>query len=457
MDMTRAYKLGLSFVLFSGLVSILWGWSMAWSAYKGPLDFQAVYYGSRALTENHNPYKETELERFYLAASGDKQPVNEKQFKLITLFVNTPGVLLLVAPLALLPLQTAQVIWMILTAGSLVLASALIYGIAAEYAPIVSACLAGFLLLNCQVVIAAGNTAAMVVGFCVIATWCFVRGRFVVAGVMMMAISLAIKPHDSGLVFLFFLLTGSRYRKHALQSAAVAVFIYATAVLWLSNVAPTWLHDWQANLASIAAPGGMNDPRPGSVASTVGAATVISLQSVFSIFHDSLSFANIASYVVCGSIMLPWAIGTIRSRSPQTRGWFALAAIAPLTMLITYHRVYDAKLLLLCIPGCVALWAKRGRLGWAALVLTFIGLVLTADVPLVAYGIMLQKLHISVTTLSGQLLTVLLARPSQEVLLSMSLFYLLAYLRKVPSAVSDETGHSDQEFGHSYASGHAGS
>ena len=438
--MTRANKFGLLFVLFSGFVSILWGWSMAWSAYKGPLDFQAVYYGSRALTENHNPYNVAELERYYLAASGDKQTANEKQFKLITLFVNTPGVLLLVAPLAALPLQTAQVIWMIFTAASLVLASVLMYSIAAESAPIVSACLAGFLLLNCQLVIAAGNTAAIVVGFCVIAAWCFIRNRFVVAGVFLMAISLAIKPHDSGLVFLFFFLAGSRHRKLALQSALVTAVICAVAMLWLSSVAPTWLHDWQSNLATISAPGSMNDPRPGSAASQVGAATVISLQAIFSIFTDSSSFYNMASYAVCGLIILPWGISTVRGRSTQTRSWFALAAIAPLTMLVIYHRVYDAKLLLLCIPACAVLWEKRGRIGWAAMILTTIGLVVNADVPLAAYGILLQKTPISVTTLSGKLLTLLIARPSQVALFAMSLFYLWAYLRKDSAITCDDSG-----------------
>jgi hypothetical protein len=429
-NLTSVRKFGLLVVLFCGGLSVLWGCAIGWAAYGGPLDFQAVYYGSRTLIEHHNPYSVSELGEVYRVESGDKQPVNAKQHELITLFVNTPGSLLIVAALAVLPIGVAQVVWMILTAGGLLLAGVLMWSLGSEHSPILSTLLVGFLLLNCQVVIAAGNTAAIVVGFCVIAAWCFIRNRFVMPGILLMAASLALKPHVSGLVLLYFFLAGTRYRKLALQAAILTVMAYVAAVIWLSSVAPTWLHDWQTNLATISAPGGMNDPRPASVASAAAAGNVISLQAIFSIFRDDPRFYNLASYAVCGLVMLPWAISTLRRRSLPARAWFAMAAIAPLSMLVTYHRVYDAKLLLLCIPACAMLWARGGRVGWAAMILTSGGVVINADVPLAALGIALQKIPISVATLPGQLLTVLIARPNQEALLAMSLFFLWAYMQK---------------------------
>ena len=428
--MTIVHKLGLSVVIICGGLSILWGCLLGWRAYEGPLDFQAIYYGARTLIEHHNPYSISELESVYQAKSGDRRPIGSKKHDLITLFVNTPGTVLLVAPIAALPLGVAQALWMVLTAGSVVLACVLLWGVAAEHASGLSTCLIGFLLLNCQVVIAAGNTAAIVVGLCAIAAWCFVRDRFVIAGVLCMVISVAIKPHDSGLVLFYFLLAGSTYRKRALQSAILVGIICLAAVVWLSSIAPHWLHDWQSNLALISAPGGMNDPRPTSVASATAPGNVISLQAIFSIFSDSPGFFNLASYTACGAIMLPWMAVTLRARISESRAWFALAVIAPLTMLITYHRVYDAKLLMLCIPACAMLWAMRGRIGVAALVLTSLGVILNADIPLAIYATLLQHAHLSTSTISGKILTILIARPNQLVLLAMSLFYLWVYAQK---------------------------
>jgi hypothetical protein len=46
--------------------------------------------------------------------------------------------------------------------------------------------------------------------------------------------------------------------------------------------------------------------------------------------------------------------------------------------------------------------------------------------------IVTNNLHISTTKLSGQILTVVLMRPTELVLLLMSIFYLWVYLRREP-------------------------
>jgi hypothetical protein len=99
-------------------------------------------------------------------------------------------------------------------------------------------------------------------------------------------------------------------------------------------------------------------------------------------------------------------------------------------MLVTYHRVYDSKLLLVCVPAAALLWAKRGVVGWAALIITSAAIFFSADLPLAVLGIFLKRLHLDLSTISGQILTALIERPSQEALLLMSLFFLWVYLRK---------------------------
>ena len=206
--MTMARRLGPLFLLLCSAISIWWGSSLGRTAPGGNGDFKAVYYGSRTLLEHHDPYNISDVEAVYRAEGGDRQGVNARKHEDMTLYVNTPATLLLIAPLAMLPMAVGQVLWLILSAGSLILAAFLMWDIGADYAPVLSGCLVGFLLANCQVIFGGGNTAGLVVGLTVVAAWCFLRERFVVAGIVCMAVSLAIKPHDTGLVWLFFLLGG---------------------------------------------------------------------------------------------------------------------------------------------------------------------------------------------------------------------------------------------------------
>jgi hypothetical protein len=243
-----------------------------------------------------------------------------------------------------------------------------------------------------------------------------------------MAVSLAIKPHDAGLVWLYFLLAGGVHRKRALQTLAVTAVVAIAAVLWISNVAPHWMQDWQSNMAVISARGGLNDPGPTTLAADAFA-KVLSLQAVFSVFRDDPHFYNSATYLVCGVLLLGWIITTLRSRSSRERDWLALAAIVPLTLLVTYHRVYDAKLVLLTVPACAMLWARGGRAKWIALGLSAAGVVVCSDIPLILLEVLTEKLHLSTTVLSGQILTVVLGRPATDMLMLMGVFYLWAYAR----------------------------
>lgn len=429
MNKTRGWAL---FLILSGIgLSTLWACSLARKVPGGPVDFQAVYLASQTLIRHHNPYSVAEMASTFSAMGGDHLHFPDPYYyrQLLILFVNLPTTLLVVAPLALLPMATAQALWMILEIASLALAAFLMWDLGAARAPVLCACLAGFLMLNCEAVLAAGNTAALVIPLSVIAAWCFFEERFVAAGVVCMALALCIKPHDSGFVWLFFLLAGGRLRKRALQSAVVAACVAIPALLWVGHVAPTWLHDWQSNLAVISAPGALNDPRPTSVTANSSAA-VIGLQATFSIFDSNAQFFNLASYLVCAPLVIVWIVTTLRARLDREKFYFALAAIVPVTLLITYHRVYDAKLLLLVIPACAVLWNSAGRIRWVALLLSWVALVINSDVPITVIHILADYLHLSTATLSGKILTAVVANPNQEILLALAIFYLWVYVKR---------------------------
>jgi hypothetical protein len=350
----------------------------------------------------------------------------------VTLFVNVPTTLLLTAPLALLPWGPAHVLWIAVTVGVFLLAALLIWDLAARFAPTAALWLVCILLVNSEMIFCTGNTAGIAIGLCVIAVWCFLEGRFAPVGILAMALSLAIKPHDAGLVWLFLLLMGGVYRKRALQSLLITGVLGLAALLWLSSVAPSWLHDWQANLAVISARGGINEPGPASVTAH-SAAMVIDLQAAIAIFRDDPRFYNPLSYLLCGGMLLAGALQTLRKPFSPQCAWLALAAVSALTMLVTYHKPWDAKLLLLTVPACAMLTAEGGTIRRMALLVTASGLVLTADIPLAILTGIADHLHLSTASFRGQVLTVLLLRPASLALLVVAVFYLWMLLRRAAS------------------------
>ncbi len=438
--MTKTRRNALVWILLASGISIWWGSSIGQNE-NGWVDFRAVYTGTRCLLEHHNPYKVSELESVYRADGGEPTTETLQAHQAVVLYVNLPTTFLFVAPFAMLPWGPAHILWMALIAGVFILAAFLMWDLGASYAPGVSLFLICILLANCEMIFGAGNTAGLVVGLCAVAVWCFLKERFVWAGVLCMAASLAIKPHDSGLVWLYFLLAGAPYRKRALQTLLVTAVLGLAAFLWLSHVAPTWMQDWNSNLTTISAPGGINEPGPSSLTGR-SAAMVIDLQAAISIFRDDPRIYNPASYLFCGALLLAGAVRTLRSRASQARAWLALAAVVPLTMLVTYHRPWDAKLVLLTIPACAILWAEGGLTRWLALLISTAGIVLTGDVPLAVLSILATQMNVGTAGFFEQMLAVVLIRPASLILLVMSIFYLWVYLRRAPSPAETKPGDS---------------
>jgi hypothetical protein len=429
MNTTR--RMALFCILLASGISIWWGSSVG-QATNGWVDFKAVYYGTRCLLEQHNPYNVSELDDVYRAESGDRRPETAMAHQTVTLFVNLPTTFIFLAPFAILPWGVAHFLWISITAGCLIFAAFLMWNCGARYAPVISVGLICLILANSETLFLSGNTAGIIVSLCVVAVWCFLRERFVLAGVLCLAVSLAIKPHDAGLVWLFFLLAGTFYRKRALQTLLITGVLGLFAFLWVSHVAPHWMQDWNSNLSVISARGGLNEPGP---ASLIGRSPgmIFDLQAAICVFRDDPRIYNPASYLICGTLLLVWAVQTLRARFLQRNAWLALAAVVPLTMLVTYHRTYDAKLLLLSVPACAILWAEGGPIRWSALLVTTAGIVSTGDIPLVIFLILTKNLHISTAGLFSQIRTVVLLEPTPLILLAMAIFYLWVYLRRIPA------------------------
>ena len=98
-------------------------------------------------------------------------------------------------------------------------------------------------------------------------------------------------------------------------------------------------------------------------------------------------------------------------------------------MLPTYHRPYDAKLLLLTVPGCAMLWAERGLIGWLAVIVTTSGILSTGDFPLALLSMLARNTHLPTAGVFGELITVVILRPTPLILLVVSIFYAWVFVR----------------------------
>jgi len=428
--MTKARFDGLLLLVLGSTIFVLLGLVGEWISPCSMVDFKGVYYPARCLLQHSDPYAESELLRVYQEEGGDRPSDSAGLRRIVTLYVNLPTAFLMTVPFALLNWGPAHFLWMFFTATSFILAAYLMWNLGANDAPLISGSLICIFLFGSELLLEVGNTAGITVSLCVIAVWCFLKERFVPVGILCFALSLAVKPHDVGFVWLYFLLAGGLFRKRAVQTLAVTVVLSLPVILWVSHVAPHWIPEFDANLHTISTHGNMNNPGPAGVEPNIHGAVSIGLQTVFSVFWDNPRIYNPATYLVCAPLLLVWMLATLRSRSSQAKAWLALAAIAALSMLPVYHRQHDSRLLLLTFPACAMLWAEGGAIGWLALLVNAAGVVFTGDTPLLILGNLAVWFHASTTSLSGKLLTVLFARPAPIVLLIIGIYYLWVYVRR---------------------------
>ena len=422
---------GLMLLLLGSVVFVLLGLALESASHEPLVDFRVMYYPARCLVQHGDPYNEAQVLSLYRAMGGDSPSDSEKVRQIATRYIYLPTAFCFTVPFALLPWGPAHILWLTLTLGGLIFASCLVWSLAADYAPLAAGALVCLFLANSELLIISTNAAGIVVSLCAVAVWCFLRNRYVPAGILCLALALAVKPQDSGLVWLYLLLAGGVVRKRALQTLLVTAVLSLPAILWVSHAAPGWAQEWQSNVAVLSARGGISDPGPTSLGGH-GLANVISLQSALSVLRDDPRFYNPASYLVCAPLLLAWGFVTLRSRFTQAGAWLALAAVAGLTMLPVYHRQYDAKLLLLAIPACILLWAEGGVIGRLAMLVNVVALVFTGDLTWALLLALIKRLPLAPTAFSGQLLTVLQVFPAPLILLIMSIFYLWVYARRAP-------------------------
>ncbi len=402
------------------------------------VDFGAIYYEARCVIEHKDPYEprivmgefESDGRRF---STNTPKEARENR-TIISVAVYPPTALLVAVPLAFAPWPVAREVWVTLIASLLVLAAYLIWDMSSE-APILSGYVLSFILLNCFVVILAGNPAGVVVPCCVIAVWCFVEQRYAALGAILLAVALALKPHDAGFIWLYFLVARGPGRRRALQTLGIIAVLGICAYFWITAASPHWIQELHNNLAMVSAHGSTSDPGPSGLDER-GMAPIISLQNSASVFGSGPNVYNAVSYAIGGGLIVIWAFAAFLKPFTTEGALLALAAISALGLLPVYHRPDDAKLLLLAIPACASMWAAGRAKRWIALGLTSAAIIFTSDGPLMLWTAATSGLAFSGSTISGKV-GLMLLQPAPLLLLATGCFYLWVYIRYQPSSADE--------------------
>lgn len=390
-------------------------------------DFAESFYAARCALEYRDPYDGACTLRAYEADGGMfllKSPAVRKLARLdVAIAEYPPTALFVLAPVAALPWRFAHMAWFWLTAGLLVLAALAMWDLAGEPSAI-AGWIAGFMLMNCVMLLDTGNPVGVVVPLAVIAAWCFLVQRFEAAGVVLLAVSLMIKPQVAGFVWLYFVLAGGTRRKRAMQTLAVVIVLGIGAALWIAPSSPHWMTELPDHIAMLAGHGAMNNVGPSGLTYR-SPDPIICLENAFSAIDDDPSFYDSLSYLIGGGLIFAWGIAVLRKQASREGALLGLAAASILMLLPLYHRSHDAKLLMLTIPACAMLWARGGVRRWMALILTGAAIFFTSDIA----NILLFNAQSKLPAVPSAVSEKLKLHPAPLVLLAAGCFYLWVYVR----------------------------
>jgi Glycosyltransferase family 87 len=389
-------------------------------------DFKVVYYSARCLAQHGDPYAAGEIESKFDNKGRLDVPGYPVVKRVITNYFYPPTTFSITAPMALLPYSVAALLWTLFSALLFAGASFVLWELASEYSPIAAGFLVGYALMNSVWLLMCGNSASLAIALCILSVWTFIRRRHERAGVIALAISLVLKPHIAGLVWLYFLVSRSGFRKRALQALACSLILAIPSVLWTTAIAPHWYSEMRANLARFADHGDLDDP---GLDSHLGRDIegVVGFQAIVSVMDDNPAVHNAVTYVLFGAMLLLCLGAAVRSRGTLEGIWLGLACIFAITMIPVYHRVRDTKLIVLCVPAWLVLWKTRGFLGWTAMLLISAAIALNGDMA-ETLRILFVEPHVHYHAgWMGDLLAVILGRPAQLSLFLLGVFYLIAF------------------------------
>ncbi len=286
----------------------------------------------------------------------------------VNVSVYLPSAMPLSAPVAALPWRTANPVWCLL---ALVAFGASIWLILRQVDLPARGkwIIAGLAVLFSPTYVGLfdGNPSVVCIS-CVALAICLALNQRSWSSGVLLGVALCFKPQIAFCALCVFILW--RCWRPVIAGFAIACAAGAIGVIVASSFGTNWqwLRLEQHNVALSFGPGGTSDPTPsGPVAwQMLNGQTIASYA-----FHD-VGFANIAVWLFASALVIAYL--WLRRRDVSPSKWRDVSFFAAVTLIITYHRYYDAQLLLLTIPLLVVLWKRNERVTLVCLCLCLLAL-----------------------------------------------------------------------------------
>jgi hypothetical protein len=201
-----------------------------------------------------------------------------------------------------------------------------------------------------------GNPGVVAISLIVLAI-CRVAQKPLASG-LSLGIALCFKPQLALCAVCVFALW--RFWRPLLYAAILFAVASLIGVVVLSSSGRDWewWHAEQHNVALSFEPGGQSDPAPASHV----AWQMLNTQALTSYLFKQRVAYNAAVWILAAVLFAAFLY--FRKARNHSALWCDAAFFAPLTLILTYHRYYDAQLLLLLIPLLVRLWRSHRREAW---------------------------------------------------------------------------------------------
>ncbi len=310
----------------------------------GSSDFSLIWESTRSFLDGQSPYEVVAIQQTWEEHSGTSAlPPSDRN---AALFVYPPSTFVLMSPWCCTDWASGRMGWMLTGTAMLVgiLAGCLrLAGLSWRQPVYWLAMAGGIAMAPGHTGISVGQTSIAVMFLIVVAQLlrpdCTRRGTLasLLPGVAL-GLACAIKP-QIGLVFLA-LEAGRGRWKAAVTGLVVAGLVLTAGILKLRASGVDWYPQWQANLAAFAA----SDNADPSAANPLRY-QLINLSYLLHGFTDNRAVVKWLVYTIvtglCGAYFLAG-----RGKPSERGELLSLSFLAAVSMLVVYHRLYDALVLL---------------------------------------------------------------------------------------------------------------
>jgi hypothetical protein len=327
-------------------------------------DFVTVVTGAHCLVDGCDPYDAPTLEQEFPKMGGYTPTSHFKP----EWPVYPPSTFLLLFPFSLLPWPVLSVVWLLLCFGFLSTAMVMLFLRFKAYRDLLSFVPFVILLADGSVgwAVQLGQPVLIAASSLTLAIVALESGSMPVAGGLLLAISLCLKPQGAYLCAFYFLLRSSTRMPALAACLFTAVAGAAGTVLFYFRLSSfAYLGHLSANLKLAMQPGRDAD------FSRMNEANSSSFLNLQAFLARLIQNPHVCEGLTYGTFL---ALGGLlayicwRKRNLATRPYTILAALVMLELLVSYHRLYDHALMLAAIPGLYEI-KQQGRF----LYLLFIG------------------------------------------------------------------------------------